>query len=114
MIKIFKLNIKIFVFQKSIGIIDKQAHMYQFEINSYIYVDKKTRNKFNILARNVEFADKLAERISNLGVFNLRRAKIRFCRKMVTEIGPYEIEKEQLKNVEEWEENAKKKTHDGE
>lgn len=76
-----------------------------YETNKYLYVDKKTRNKFVIFARKVEFADELAARITKLGIFNLRRAKIRFCKKMFTEIPPYEIELEQLNNVRKWENN---------
>lgn len=80
-----------------------------FSINKYRYVDVKTRNKFEVFARDVDFADKLIERINNLGVFNLRRAKFRFCRKMITELEPYRIEQEQQETVKGWEENANAK-----
>ena len=77
-----------------------------FKINKYRYVDVKTRSKFDIFARNVEFADKLVERVNALGVFNLRRAKIFFCRAMISDIPPYEIEQEQVATIECWEEKA--------
>ena len=74
-----------------------------FEINRYKYVDVNTRSKFEIFARQVEFAENLIERINKLGVFTLRRAKIGFCKKMVSEIPPYEIEQEQISTIEDWE-----------
>ena len=79
-----------------------------FETNKYLYKDINTHSKFLIYSRSVEFADSLIERINYLGVFTLRKAKHRFCTKMVTETPPYELEQEQLKTVEEWEENYKK------
>lgn len=75
-----------------------------FSINKYKYVDVNTRNKFEVFARDVNFADRLIERINNLGVFNLRRAKFRFCRKMATDLEPYRIEQEQEETVKGWEE----------
>ena len=74
-----------------------------FKIKKYRYVDRHTRNKFKIFARTEQFADELAKRISKLGVFDLRRARIRFMQNCVTDIPPYEIEMEQLKSIEEWE-----------
>ena len=78
-----------------------------FEINKFRYVDKNTKNKFDIYVRHVELADELAKRITDLGVFDLRRAKIGFCKKMVSDIPPYEVEQEQIKTIEEWEEHTK-------
>ena len=75
-----------------------------FYINRYLYVDKKTHSKHEILARKVEFADELARRITALGVFNLRRARFGFIKVMTTDIPPYEIEMEQIDTIEEWEE----------
>ena len=74
-----------------------------FEINRYLYISKKTHSKHEIFARTVELADSLAQRITNLGVFNLRRARIGFCKKMVSDMPPYEIEQEQIQTIEEWE-----------
>lgn len=82
-----------------------------FEINKYKYVDRKTRNQFVIYARDVSFADKLIERVNKLGIFNLRRAKFRFCRNVICEIPPYNIEREQEQNVRKWEENANGKNN---
>ena len=75
-----------------------------FSINRYMYVDVNAHSKHVIYARNMEFADELAKRISALGIFKLRRAKIFFAKKLVTDIPPYEIEQEQLSTVESWEE----------
>ena len=36
-----------------------------FSINKYKYVDVKTRNKFEVFARDVNFEDKLIERQNN-------------------------------------------------
>ena len=78
-----------------------------FQTNKYLYKDINTHSKFLVYSRSVEFADSLIERINNLGVFTLRRAKHRFCTKMVTETPPYELEQEQERTVREWEEKAK-------
>jgi len=74
-----------------------------FKINKYKYVDVNTRSKFEVFARNVEFADNLIERVNKLGVFTLRRAKLFFCRAMKSDIPPYEIEQEQISTIEDWE-----------
>lgn len=80
--------------------------MDMFRINKYLYVDRHTRNKFEVYARNELFADKLIERINAIGVFDLRRAKIRFCKVMESDISPYELEQEQLETIERWEAHA--------
>lgn len=82
-----------------------------FTINKYLYVDRHTRNKFEVFARTVDFADKLIERINKIGVFNLRRARIGFAKIYETEKPPFEVEQEQISVVEEWEanNNGKKK-----
>ena len=80
-----------------------------YVINKYKYVDKKTRNKFEIFARNEGFADDLAKRISSLSVFNLRRSRFGFMKRMATDIPPYEIELEQIKTVSTWEDNHQNK-----
>lgn len=76
-----------------------------FKINRYKYIDIDTRNKFEVYSRTQEFADKLIERVNKCTVFNLRPAKIFFCKKMITEKPPYSIELEQLQTIERWEEN---------
>lgn len=78
-----------------------------FKIKRFRYIDRHTRNKFDIFARTEQFGDQLASRISKLGVFDLRRAKIRFVQNCVSDIPPYEIEMEQLKSIEEWEKKEK-------
>ena len=80
-----------------------------FEINKYKYVDVNTRSKFEIYSRTLEFADKLIDRINNLGVFTLRKAKFGFCKAMTSEIPPYNVEQEQEETVRKWEENANAK-----
>ncbi len=74
-----------------------------FNIYRFLYISRGTHLKHVIFARNVEFADKLAKRITDLGVFNLRRARIGFCKLMVTDTPPYELEMEQLATIEGWE-----------
>ena len=81
-----------------------------YTINRYIYVDKHTRNKFEIFARNVDFADSLIKRINNLGVFSLRRARLHFYKVTNLDIPPYELEQEQDRTVSDWE----KKKNDNE
>lgn len=80
-----------------------------FEINKYKYVDVNTRSKFEVYSRTLEFADKLIDRINNLGTFTLRKAKVGFCKKMTSEIPPYNVEQEQEETVRKWEENANDK-----
>ena len=80
-----------------------------FEINKYKYVDVNTKSKFEVYSRTLEFADKLIERINNIGTFTLRKAKFRFCVKMTTEMPPYNVEKEQEETVSKWEEQANAK-----
>ena len=74
-----------------------------FKINRYLYIDKNVRQKWEIFARKEEFADQLANRITALGVYNLRRVKIGFCKPVLVEIPPYELEQAQEDYVEECE-----------
>lgn len=74
-----------------------------FKINEYVYIDRHTRNKFVFYARKEELADELAKRVTALGIFNLRRARIGFCKLYVTETPPYELELEQIEVIEGWE-----------
>ena len=74
-----------------------------YKINRYLYISKGTHSKHEIFARYEAFADELAKRITALGVFNLRRARIGFCKVRFSEIPPYEIEMEQLDTIECWE-----------
>ena len=83
-----------------------------FETYKFIYKDVNTHSKFQVFSRTQEFADKLIERINKLGTFTLRPAKHRFRTRMVTETPPYELEQEQLKTVEQWEESYKKYQND--
>ena len=75
-----------------------------FQIYRFLYISKKTHSKHEIFARDVSLADSLAQRITNLGIFNLRRAKIGFCKKVYSKIPPYELEQEQISLIESWEE----------
>ena len=71
-----------------------------FEVYEFRYVDKKTKQGFVFYCRNVELADQLAERITKMGIYNLRRAKIGFQKKYLSEKPPYELEQEQIKTIE--------------
>ena len=78
-----------------------------FKIYRCIYIDKKVRIKWEIFGRTVEFTDGLAQRISNLGIYSLRRAKIGFCKPVYTEWPPYELEQAQEEYVEDMESKIK-------
>lgn len=71
-----------------------------FKIYRFRYVDRKTGIGWVFFARSEAFADKLAERISGLGIYNLRRTRIGFRKTYVTDIPPYELEMEQKDYVE--------------
>lgn len=77
-----------------------------FEVYEFRYVDKKTKQGFVFYCRNVELADQLAEKITKMGIYNLRRAKIGFCNKYLTEKPPYELEQEQIEEIERKEKNS--------
>ena len=72
-------------------------------INRYKFVDKKTKNIFEIYSRTEEFANNLVRRINDLGLFCLVKARFHFCKKLDTEIAPYSIEIEQEEVVTNWE-----------
>ena len=78
-----------------------------FQIYRFLYISRKTHSKHEIFARNVSLADSLAQRITNLGIFNLRRARIGFCKKVYGNVPPYELEQEQIALIETWEEKKK-------
>lgn len=71
-----------------------------FEVNEYRYVDRKTKQGFVFYCRNVELADELAERITKMGLYNLKRARIGFQRKYLSQKPPYELEQEQIDTIE--------------
>ena len=74
-----------------------------FKIYKCHYIDKKVRIKWEIFGRTTEFTDGLAKRISNLGIYNLRRTRIGFCKPVYTEWPPYELEQAQEEYVEDME-----------
>lgn len=76
-----------------------------FKIYRYHYIDTKVKVKFEIFARKDEFADQIAERITKIGVYTLRRTKIFFKKEVYVEIPPYELELAQLDYVENMEKN---------
>ena len=78
-----------------------------FKIYRCHYKDKKSRIKWEIFGRTTEFTDGLAKRISDLGVYTLRRTKIGFCRLVYTELPPYELEQAQEEYVEDMESKIK-------
>ena len=71
-----------------------------FKINRYHYVDKKSKVKFEIFSRTTEFADELANRITKIGIYSLQRVKFGFCKPVLTEYPPYELEQAQAEYVE--------------
>lgn len=75
-----------------------------FAINRYRYIDTITGAPFDIFARKLEFAEELVGRINCMPQFKLRRKKLFFAKKMLTDMPPYELEQAQKDCVEEWEE----------
>lgn len=71
-----------------------------FKIFRFIYVDRAARIKWEIFARNVAFADQLASRITTLGTYQLKRKRIGFCKPVLTEWPPYELEQAQDEYVD--------------
>ena len=74
-----------------------------FKIYRFIYVDKKQHIKWEIFARTAELADKLADSVTNLGVYKLQRARIGFSKLVMTEYPPYELEQVQEEYVQKME-----------
>ena len=74
-----------------------------FKIYKCHYIDKKAHIKWEIFGRTTEFTDGLAKRISNLGVYSLRRTRIGFCKPVYTEYPPYELEQAQVEYVDDME-----------
>ena len=70
-----------------------------FRIYRCHYIDKKAHIKWEIFGRTTEFTDGLAKRISNLGIYSLRRTRIGFCKLVYTEYPPYELEQAQEEYV---------------
>ena len=77
-----------------------------FKIFRFVYIDRNARIKWEIFARNVSLADQLASRITNLGIHSLKRKRIGFCKPVLTEWPPYELEQAQVEYVEEMEQMA--------
>ena len=71
-----------------------------FKIYEFRYKDKKSGLGFVFYARKEEFADSLADRITALGIYSLRRKRLGYKKKGSTEIPPYELELEQEEYVE--------------
>ena len=76
-----------------------------FKIYEFRYKDKKSGLGFVLYARKEEFADELANRITNLGLYSLKRKRIGYKRKGYTDIPPYELEQAQEEYVESMENN---------
>ena len=83
-----------------------------FQINRYKYVDRKKHTKFVVFARTIEYAESLISRVNALGDYCLVKARFGFIKKQYSNIPPYEIEQEQLRTIQEWEEvkNGKKES----
>ena len=74
-----------------------------FKIYEFRYKDRNSGIGFVFYARSEVFADRLASRITALGMYNLRRKKIGYKKEYYTEIPPYELELEQEEYVEDME-----------
>ena len=74
--------------------------MMSFRINRYHYIDKKHRIKFEIFARKDEYAEQLANMISGIGIYNLKRTKLFFKKEVYVNTPPYELEQAQLDYIE--------------
>ena len=80
-----------------------------FHINRYRYIGKGVR--YEVFARNAEFADSLIARVNKITNYKLRRKWFGFCKQFMTETPPYEIETAQLQGVEEMEEQYAEALH---
>ena len=74
-----------------------------FKIYEFRYKDKKSGLGFVFYARKEEFADSLADKITALGIYNLKRKIIGYKKAWYTDIAPYELEQNQEEYVEEME-----------
>ena len=93
------------VFFISLWIIEEVKVMFTFY--EFRYYDKRSKLKFVFYARTVEFADHLAKRMTDLGVYVLVRKKFFFMKKVYSGIPPYEIEQEQEETIDGYEEYNK-------
>ena len=74
-----------------------------FKIYEFRYKDRNSGIGFVFYARNEVFADRLASKITALGLYSLQRRKIHYKKKGYTKYPPYELEQNQGKYVEEME-----------
>ena len=72
---------------------------YQYYINEYRYKDISSGVKFVIYSRTIEYADYLANKLSEGTDYKLRKCRIRFIKKSITRMPPYELEQAQLDGV---------------
>ena len=71
-----------------------------FKIYEFRYRDKKSGLGFVFYARKEQFADALADKITALGMYNLRRKIIGYKKIGYTEIPPYELEQAQEEYID--------------
>ena len=84
-----------------------------FKIYEFRYKDKKSGLGFVFYARKEEFADSLADKITALGIYNLKRKIIGYKKICYTDIAPYELELEQEEYVEEMEKRIQQRCVEG-
>lgn len=63
-----------------------------YQTNRFVYIDKKRKLMFEVFARKVEFADGLIERMNKLQNLNLKHKRFGFCKRVLVEQPPYELE----------------------
>ena len=83
-----------------------------FKIYEFRYRDRNSGVGFVFYARREVFADRLASRITALGIYSLQRRKIGYKKEYYTEIPPYELELEQDEYVEGMEKKSGEKRKD--
>ncbi len=71
-----------------------------FKINRYRYIDTTSKVKFDIFARELETAEKIAEEVNKLSKYKIRKQKIFFAKQIYTDYPPYELEQMQMDSVE--------------
>lgn len=71
-----------------------------FRINRYRYVDTTNKVKFDIFARKLETAEKIAEEVNKVSKYKIRKQKIFFVKQMYTNYPPHELEQMQIDSVE--------------
>lgn len=80
-----------------------------YQTNRYVYVDRKRKIMFEVFAHKVEFADGLIERMNKLQNLNLKHKLFGFCKRVLVNEPPYELELMQEDYVDKLEEKNERK-----